>query len=41
MAALGEDQVIDLVAIIGFYTMVAITLNAFNAPLPDGAAAPF
>lgn len=39
--AMGEDQVIDLVAIIGFYTMVAITLNAFNAPLPEGAADPF
>ncbi|NQU70322.1 MAG: carboxymuconolactone decarboxylase family protein [Rhodospirillales bacterium] len=39
--AMGEDQVIDLVAIIGFYTMVAITLNAFNAPLPDGADDPF
>lgn len=41
VAAMGQDQVIDLVAIIGFYTMVAITLNAFNAPLPDGAEAPF
>ncbi len=41
VAAMGEDQVIDLVAIIGFYTMVAITLNAFNAPLPEGAADPF
>lgn len=41
VAALGEDRVIDLVAIIGFYTMVAITLNTFNAPLPEGAEAPF
>ncbi len=41
VAAMGEDQIIDLVAIIGFYTMVAITLNAFNAPLPDGAESPF
>ncbi len=41
IAAMGEDQVIDLVAIIGFYTMVAITLNAFNVPLPDGAEDPF
>ena len=38
---MGEDKVIDLVAIVGFYTMVAMTLNAFNAPLPDGAADPF
>jgi 4-carboxymuconolactone decarboxylase len=41
VAAMGEDRVIDLVAIIGFCTMVAITLNAFNAPLPDGAEYPF
>lgn len=38
---LGQDQVIDLVAIIGFYAMVALTLNAFHAPLPDGAKDPF
>lgn len=38
---LGEDQVIDLIAIIGFYSMVALTLNAFHAPLPDGAIDPF
>lgn len=39
--AMGEDQVIDLVAILGFYTMVALTLNAFHAPLPEGAEDPF
>ena len=38
---LGQAQVIDLVAILGFYTMVALTLNGFHAPLPDGAADPF
>jgi len=38
---LGQDQVIDLVAIIGFYSMVALTLNAFHAPLPEGAKDPF
>lgn len=38
---LGQDQVIDLIAIIGFYSMVALTLNAFHAPLPDGAKDPF
>ena len=34
---LGQDQVIDLIAIIGFYSMAALTLNAFYAPLPEGA----
>jgi len=38
---LGQEQVIDLVAILGFYTMVALTLNSFHAPLPDGAVDPF
>ena len=38
---LGRTRTIDLVAILGFYTMVAMTLNAFNAPLPEGAADPF
>ena len=38
---LGQDQVIDLVAIVGFYSMVALTLNAFHAPLPEGAEDPF
>ena len=38
---LGQTRMIDLVAILGFYTMVAMTLNAFNAPLPEGASDPF
>ena len=38
---LGRERTVDLIAILGFYTMVAMTLNAFNAPLPDGAADPF
>ena len=41
IAVLGRTRTIDLVAILGFYTMVAMTLNAFNAPLPEGAADPF
>lgn len=40
IAVLGQEKTIDLVAILGFYTMVAMTLNAFNAPLPEGAADP-
>ena len=41
LEVLGQDRVIDLVAVVGFYTMVALTLNAFHAPLPEGAADPF
>jgi len=36
LAALGLDLLIELVAAAGFYTMVAMTLNAFDAPVPGG-----
>jgi 4-carboxymuconolactone decarboxylase len=36
MAMLGEDKMVELVAAVGFYVMVAMTLNAFDAPIPDG-----
>lgn len=32
----GLELFIELVTAIGFYTMVAITLNAFDAPVPGG-----
>jgi 4-carboxymuconolactone decarboxylase len=32
--------VVELTALIGYYTMVAMTLNAHEIPLPDGAAPP-
>jgi 4-carboxymuconolactone decarboxylase len=35
LAALGLDLLIELIAA-GFYTMVAMTLNAFDAPVPGG-----
>lgn len=40
-AELGHDGVIELVALVGYYTMVAMTLNVFCVPLPDGVAPPF
>ena len=33
--------VVELTALIGYYTMVAMTLNAHGIPLPDGARPPF
>ncbi len=36
LGALGLDQTIELVTAIGFYTMVAIMLNGFDAPVPHG-----
>jgi 4-carboxymuconolactone decarboxylase len=36
LAALGLDLLIELIATTGFYSMVAMTLNAFDAPVPGG-----
>ena len=38
---LGETSVIDLVGIIGYYSLVSVTLNAFELPLPEGEKVPF
>jgi len=37
----GETGVIELVNIIGYYTIVALTLNAFEIPLGTGMEDPF
>ena len=37
----GEVGVADLVNTCGFYTLVSMTLNAFDVDLPDGVAPPF
>ena len=36
LAALGLDLLIELIAAAGFYTLVAMTLNAFDVPVPGG-----
>jgi 4-carboxymuconolactone decarboxylase len=38
---LGEQGVMDLVAAMGYYDLVSITLNLDRYPLPEGADAPF
>ncbi len=38
---LGMQTLVELIAIIGYYCMVSITLNAFEAPLPSGEPSPF
>lgn len=35
-SVLGEVGVVDLVGICGYYTLISMTLNAFEVPLPDG-----
>lgn len=36
----GAAGVVELVAVIGYYTMVSMTLNAHEIPLPEGIAEP-
>jgi 4-carboxymuconolactone decarboxylase len=36
MALFGEEVLVELVSAIGFYSMVAMTLNAFSVSVPDG-----
>jgi len=36
LAALGLDRLIELITALGFYSMVAIMLNGFDAPVPGG-----
>jgi len=36
-AALGTEVLIELVTVIGFYTIAAMVINVFDAPVPDGA----
>lgn len=33
---LGERQLVDLVGLCGYYTLVSFTLNVFRIPVPDG-----
>jgi len=40
LAHIDERGVVDLVGIIGYYIFVALTLNGFEVPTPDSAAAP-
>lgn len=40
-AALGTRGVVELVGLLGYYTLISMTINAFKVPLPDGAAEPF
>ena len=35
-ALLGEQGIIDLVAICGYYTLIGLAMNVARTPLPDG-----
>ena len=38
---LGEAAVVELVILLGYYTLVSMTLNVFEVPVPAGEDAPF
>lgn len=38
---LGEAGTVELVGLLGYYAMVSMTLNTFQAPLPEGMKPPF
>jgi 4-carboxymuconolactone decarboxylase len=41
VAAFGERGLAELMAVIGFYTLVSMTLNAFEVEVAPGVEAPF
>src|SRR5882724_6783406 len=41
VAGLGEPGLVEVIAIIGYYTLIANTLNVFQVGLPDGQPLPF
>ena len=41
VAALGERGTVELTALVGYYTLVAMTLNSQEIPLPEGVTPPF
>lgn len=41
VAAFGEEGMIELVATIGYYCLISLTLNTFQVPLEEGMRDPF
>lgn len=41
VAQFGIRTVVELVGILGYYTLISMTINAFNVPLPEDAEDPF
>lgn len=35
---LGQDAVVDLTGLLGYYTLISMTINVFEVPPPDGMA---
>jgi 4-carboxymuconolactone decarboxylase len=41
LAVLGQDQLIDLIGVLGYYALISITINAFDVRPPAGTQAAF
>lgn len=41
VAVLGQQAVVELVGILGYYTLISMTIVAFDVALPDGTSDPF
>jgi 4-carboxymuconolactone decarboxylase len=40
-AVVGDTGMVELVGLLGYYAMVAMTLNVFRMPVPEGTPLPF
>jgi 4-carboxymuconolactone decarboxylase len=40
-AILGEEAMVEFVGILGYYVLVAMALNVFRMPVPEGESLPF
>jgi 4-carboxymuconolactone decarboxylase len=40
-AAFGERGLVEIISLIGYYTLIGTTLNVFQVPLPEGEKLPF
>ena len=38
---IGERGIVDLVGVLGYYTLISMTIVAFQVPVPEGAPDPF
>jgi 4-carboxymuconolactone decarboxylase len=41
VSTLGEQGVVDLIGVSGYYTLVSMVLNVAEVPLPAGVASPW
>ena len=38
---LGESGIVELITLLGFYSLISMSLNVFQVPLPAGEESPF